>query len=682
MATWLRRLYVVAIVLSIIAALAGVVTRIGVERENRTVALVIDYYATRQLAGLSGQPLANILASYRSAGVWGVGLEELTVSQAAREGLLLLLQGQEAGRVLQAMEVGHLALHETSAYVVWQPSTTPQWLHNSLRWHLQTGGRLLVTDGDLQVWEVPAGPEPSGMVEAPITAANVGEQGLGISPEAVLQIKAAGLRVVPRFISTPTITVQKVAFRLEQLSAPIFKDSPVVFVGKYIPGYPDYMPLWVQFFEDQPMPIGLLEFNRQLGDTSLVAAAGQRAIRVHSISTAELAHLEMKVALQRWQRAVRERDIRLLYLHPIPYEHALLADVPSANSPSALWNANVEYVQGVAAAVKDTGFALGSPRPYEPFANGLPALLLITAGVAAAAWMLLSCFFTLPAVGGLLLMGASTLAFALLYLKGYPILARQATALAAAITFPLLGILKAVPIWSNEQTDASKLPGGVLGAYWRCVGISLIGALLVVGALADVRFMIKTSQFAGVKLAHVLPPLIILVAAALAPLPWQYSFGVVSKRLQALGRKPVPVKYLMVAALLGGGALIYVLRTGNNAGLPVIGFEHQAREWLENILVVRPRTKEILFGHPLLVVALDQARRGRAGLARWLCAGAVIGQLSMVNTFSHIHTPLLISMWRTLAGLIIGLALGWFIARPLVQGLLQRTSMRGSDSVK
>ena len=50
MATWLRRLYVVAIVLSIIAALAGVVTRISVERENRTVALAIDYYATRRLA--------------------------------------------------------------------------------------------------------------------------------------------------------------------------------------------------------------------------------------------------------------------------------------------------------------------------------------------------------------------------------------------------------------------------------------------------------------------------------------------------------------------------------------------------------------------------------------------------------------------------------------------------------
>jgi hypothetical protein len=50
----------------------------------------------------------------------------------------------------------------------------------------------------------------------------------------------------------------------------------------------------------------------------------------------------------------------------------------------------------------------------------------------------------------------------------------------------------------------------------------------------------------------------------------------------------------------------------------------------------------------------------------------VIGQLSILNTFSHIHTPLLVSMWRTLLGLVLGFALGWGVVRPLVAWFVAR----------
>ena len=39
--------------------------------------------------------------------------------------------------------------------------------------------------------------------------------------------------------------------------------------------------------------------------------------------------------------------------------------------------------------------------------------------------------------------------------------------------------------------------------------------------------------------------------------------------------------------------------------------------------------------------------------------GGVVGQASMLNTFSHFHTPLIISFERVLIGLAVGLALGY-----------------------
>jgi len=37
---------------------------------------------------------------------------------------------------------------------------------------------------------------------------------------------------------------------------------------------------------------------------------------------------------------------------------------------------------------------------------------------------------------------------------------------------------------------------------------------------------------------------------------------------------------------------------------------------------------------------------------------AVIGQVSLVNTYAHIHTPLLISLERSFNGMALGLILG------------------------
>ena len=107
---------------------------------------------------------------------------------------------------------------------------------------------------------------------------------------------------------------------------------------------------------------------------------------------------------------------------------------------------------------------------------------------------------------------------------------------------------------------------------------------------------------------------------------------------------------------LAGAGAVYILRTGN-FGLPVANMEIVLREFLEKVLVVRPRTKEFLIGHPALYILL----RERRGKAAWLMPVAVIGQLSMVNTFSHIHTPLLVTLIRTGYGLVFGYIIGWTV---------------------
>ena len=71
---------------------------------------------------------------------------------------------------------------------------------------------------------------------------------------------------------------------------------------------------------------------------------------------------------------------------------------------------------------------------------------------------------------------------------------------------------------------------------------------------------------------------------------------------------------------------------------------------------MRPRFKELL-GHPLAVLAL-----GNSHWAAWVrglgLTGGVIAQATILNSFSHYHTPLLISLERTLVALVLGSLLG------------------------
>ena len=103
----------------------------------------------------------------------------------------------------------------------------------------------------------------------------------------------------------------------------------------------------------------------------------------------------------------------------------------------------------------------------------------------------------------------------------------------------------------------------------------------------------------------------------------------------------------------------YIYRTGNSA--TTSSTELAFRNFLENTLVIRPRTKEMIVGWPMLLLFIWSLRRGMKFLPMVFGLGMTIGLVSVVNTFLHIRTPFLISLlrtgWGVLFGLLIGLAL-------------------------
>lgn len=714
-----------------------------------------------EMAGLQGPAFEDpgaaweaVLQGLREAGVTGVGLHEWTLSDAASKGQVFLVTKAD----LDAME-SPLALRlppglPGDAIVVGWGSKADPWVVQALARLLpQVAVELPPNEfDDTPLWLLP------DVLPARIV--------LGLHPGEVERIRRAGLDIVPRIQGEAFETPEELQRRFQGLG-----DGPILFKGVQAAGFPHHVTLVGSLLREAGSSIGLIEFAPQRGLNQLARLVDYRAVRVHSITDREMqAGIDQKIAVERWLRAVRERQVRLLYVRLFP-------DVSLEE--------NLEYLAQIAQALEDAGYHLG--RPSLPAAPATPwwklASIALVAGACAGwvGWILIArALWPARTVQVVCLVGGALLAcgaFAAFWLKGYTVLARQGIALLVALSFPVASTLIATraagspPVTagrgaaagpgatggpgatanslaalSSQETappseNAGSPEGGVppaiavlaatgsprataspagtavpavavgpreAAAHVAAAGdrdrpteqvrgipqppsmpsrlvraaagfllagaVTLLGALCVATLLTEVRFLLKIEEFRGVKLAH-LAPLVTLAVILAAPVlglerlfskreesrSWLRSFLALFRSWM---NQTIRVWELCAALVILAFVGVYLVRTGNE-GLPVPALEAALRRWLEESFFARPRTKEVFIGHPALVVALAfwrekdtwRSRALRIGTHALLILGA-IGQISIINTFAHAHTALLVSLARTFFGAILGLLLG------------------------
>ena len=243
-----------------------------------------------------------------------------------------------------------------------------------------------------------------------------------------------------------------------------------------------------------------------------------------------------------------------------------------------------------------------------------------------------------------------------------------AAALGGGLLLPGL-LLKTVPLgaallagcfagyWLAELRKPDGPPGGVRQDWYRYLTalagllvLSLGGGLVIGALLADRAYLWGFAVFTGVKLSQLLPVVFTGGLLALRLRPWE--------RRAAVRRFPLIPVLLFLA--VGAALALLVLRSGDNllqAGQP----ERDFRNALEQLLYVRPRTKEFLLAFPTLALYVLACERKADAAALPLGIIAEVGAVSVINTFCHLFTPLRVSLARTvlsgLMGLVLGLAL-------------------------
>jgi hypothetical protein len=608
-----RYLLVVGLLLS--CAVAGRVAfeRWRVEARNRSVELILDYSEVAALATAERKPLSEWLRGFStplSVALTEGTLQEWGARYETSSGPLYVLS-PERYRQAKAM----LALK--ARVELKPPAQIPYITVQST-----DGGRFAVLGDPLWVEQL----------------------GLGLDPLQVRAVQAGGAQVVARvynFAGVDEFAIRGMLQQLHQQGATL-----LVFAGDQVLGFRHALDATAQAIRTFGMRYGAIEFGKQAGDGRLSLLLPDRTVRLHSISAAEAATLAPSEMVERLERAAQERNIRALYLRIGAGDTNQLRGV----------------LQSLRSALQRSGFTVqaNGARPFQPLEPPLWMFPFIGLGVGIlTGWLVRQLWANgwtewLPVgLGGLC-------ALLCLLPEG-----RKLVAFGAAVMFPTVGLIM-LPALLGEQVreGASGLVflTRLFGLIIFPFGWSLMGALHIVGLLAGTSFLVKAEQFAGIKAAHVLPLLMVGVFyAAYAVGSWDFW-----RRWL-----PQPIFWWQagVALLVLLALVLMLVRTGNEAPGAVSEWELRARALLENLMNVRPRTKEFLIGHPVLVVAVAMLMANRRSWLPLLMLLGAIGQVSVVNTFCHLHSPLAVSLLRVAWGAGIGIALGLLLVLILRRGV-------------
>lgn len=337
-------------------------------------------------------------------------------------------------------------------------------------------------------------------------------------------------------------------------------------------------------------------------------------VRGHAVSQEEMKTLKKEFAAARWIRAVHERSCRFLYFR---------------------WNAelnveeNFDLLRKVSQNLKRKGYRLEK--------------LMVRNGNGFA--------FSFP-------------------LKKL----RNFFALCFAVLGPILGI-------GMVKNYLDRFEFSVISVFllWVMAFLTVLATGLAVTAmLPDKDYINGTAVFRGVKFSLIFPIL----------------FGGIvlykTKDIVNFLRLNISIAGLIFFGIIVVAVKIFLDRSGNFSGSPS-SYELHTRLFLENVLSARPRFKEFLLGHPFMIFGIflylskniaanknNEEIPSELKTALMLIWFGMVGMVSIVNSFCHLHTPVTVSLLRTFHGFWIGGLIG-FAMIGLYRLMQKYNSSRRSD---
>ena len=713
-----NRILAVIALIGLLASLVPLISRVQAEKSNKYYDIVLDYNSMRSMARQSSQSEDEWIDLFKSLGVDKVALSEasalnlhdnaaipvhaMTVKKAAES---YGWEDQYPAEVAQWLREST----DVSDAIIWtETAASYEWILNAFEARFEDFEAKTYLEGEHGFIFIQQ--QKNGMKGEKLL-----DLCLGIWPDTVELFERHGYQIIPRSVTEKNMNGTKFAEAyievLKHFNAPYFMNN-----GDELVGYEDdeSLELLTQYLNESGASVAMMEQNDQSqnlvwpGIEELLDNTGYRGVRVFN----EWAYIQNRYQYCGYEgpeeitntffRAIAERNCKIVYLKMIlEPDNDVSWDADEKEWTYVTDPADYEkMLKDLDARLAPLGYTRGTVPAMELKTPPLALRLVQSVGTAALLVLLFDLFFHIGARWRMILLALGVLGFAALSVLK-PSLFRLLLSMSGGIAMPSLAAVGLCRVLmekrrSEKRVRFGKLLGYTLGVSALTILTAFCGSLLATSALSQLSYMIEMELYRGVKIMQLIPIGLFILAylivfayeetgareAVLAHAGKRGEKGRVKRFNAYLAqqfRTPMQLGWFVAVVVIAVAAVFmmlvfvyYIYRTGNSTTTSET--ELAFRNFLENALIARPRTKEMIIGWPMMMLFVWSLRRGMKFLPLVFGMGMSIGLVSVVNTFLHIRTPFLLSLlrtgWGVLFGLLIGLAV--VVAAELIYRLVRR----------
>lgn len=654
--TWnkpLKKILWWLVIIGMVVSLPLAYTRHQTETSANQVEFVFDYRDLLDISDIQTNPQAFVaeqLKNMKAAGIGSMAVYESTLAELKESRRIEVYNSRDAAALTQTLGDPN----ENFTYVLYADSATQQKLEPLIQ----------KTFADLKVATKPWSFKNRNGLIIQMSMDDASIKGMDPDPMTLQMLKNQGFQIVVRLSNRRPFVTNEMDRLLKQLHD--FGVKRIIVDGNEVPGYTEEnteinLNKMADLLNKNGIGLAAIELLKepQKGFSTLSKQTNYNVVRLHSFTekdgeklTEPLKKSELQDRIQgvadRFVLAVKDRNIRMVFLNARPVKSL---DKGKIVDPLAAYYESLQGKDGAIPRIQQGGFTLGPAEPFDVKTTGWQKIARIFMLIGGASLIVLMVSFFVPEAM-LLLFVLGILGLIALHTLSANLYA-QGLALSAAISAPSIAIMLAIR--SVRSGAAAKWKSGLAYALWTLIktsAISLIGVVYEVALLNHITYSLVLQQFRGVGVLHLLP--IAIAGVYLLFFSENNTYRDKLANIRSILSSYISVLWIVVAGVALAAVYYYLSRTGNEGQASTL--EKLFRSFLENTLGVRPRTKEFLFAHPLFLLGAYLSVRYRHAV--YLIFIGVIGQLSIVDTFAHLHTPLHISLIRITYGLMFGTLIG------------------------
>ncbi|MBS7527009.1 hypothetical protein KHM83_09985 [Fusibacter paucivorans] len=511
-------------------------------------------------------------------------------------------------------------------------------------------------------------------VKAPreVASSAIEDMGLGYDPAKVEAVQSAGLTVNLRPSNYYKYNEKLVDVYFDEVSKYNASTNAIIFNGREILSYSkdtgNYKQALYDVMRARDIPVGMIEssvqrgYTEQKGIEQLAEDLEYNVVRVFPVIEYiqqrynYLGYYEGPIEIENTlYRAITERNIRSIYFRPFK------------DSSYTYYDHIDEYktmFEDLARRLEPHGITLGdaSVMPYNAVS---PHLVILSAwGLLVLGLVILKLVFDIAETFEWILFGVGIVGIAGINFLA-PNLSIELFALAGALIYPVLAIIFLIEYLkdmrlSQKVYSFKDIVIKAVVALCATGFISLMGGLTVAAIMSRADYLVEMSYYRGVKVS-LIAPIIIFVVVYLIKLGYKRDVNELRENtffiqdVKHFLLEDIKMYYFFIAIIVAVVGYIYIGRSGHESGVEALNIELIFRNFLENVLLARPRTKEILMAFPALSAAVFFAARFYNRLIFPAALVASLGFTSIVNTFCHARSPIYLSTVRTFLSLGIGI---------------------------